>query len=279
MVNNNLSLPDIEMVSQAIALREVKVMPDPDWAHHYDLFRREFLGSSEFTEQCKILNPKVLDFHYDSQSKELTATSSDYIEIENKALGYKVKYLLSAFTKNYHTSLLYFEGSAFFEKLKGKKSAEQKWQQNRLKAYLGSGMHFLRSVISNNISEERFKVLRLIRTPNPDYKGGFDNKYTETLVTTPLTINEFASLTDQKGQYALGFKDCLYVMYNKRPEHKGDTELIPQYVTSTITFEQPYAYFDNNGIIINPQSVVFEGIWAKSRLSELLPVDYEPPKE
>ena len=66
-------------------------------------------------------------------------------------------------------------------------------------------------------------------------------------------------------------------MFNKKPTSKGETELIPQYITSIVSFEEQYAFFDNNGIIINPQSVIFEGEWGKSRIAELLPVDYEPP--
>lgn len=275
MVNNTLTLPDIEVIPQAIALREVQIRPNPDWAMHYDLFRREFLGSSDNAGQCKILNPKVLDFHFDKTTRELTASSSDYIEIENKALGYKIKYLLINFSKRYNTGFLYFEGSAFFEELPGKDSQKKKWQKARLKAYMGSSMHFLRAIIANQVKEEGFKVERLIRKPNPDYSGLGDHQYIETLVTTPLLPGEYAMLTQIKGQYALSFKDCLYILYNPKPEN-GGTELYPQYLTSTVTIEEPYAYFDNNGIITNPQSTITEGFWAKSRIAELLPVDYEP---
>ncbi|HTE00556.1 MAG TPA: carboxypeptidase-like regulatory domain-containing protein [Mucilaginibacter sp.] len=276
MVNNNLALPDIAITPKAIALNEVKIRPDPNWAQHYDMFRREFLGNSENATHCKILNPKVLNFSYDDMTSELTASSSDFVEIENKALGYKVKYLLSNFTKVYNTGFLYFEGSAAFEELQGKKSAIKTWQKNRLTAYLGSSMHFLRAVIAAKVEANGFKVKRLIRKPNPDYKGGPSNKYIETLVTTPLAPGEYAMLTHIKDQYALAFKDCLYIMYDKKPDNGGDTELYPQYLTSTITFEEPYTYFDNNGIIINPQSAIFEGSWGHSRMAELLPVDYEP---
>lgn len=276
MVTKDINLPDIEIIPKSIELREVKIRPDPKWAQHYDMFRREFLGYSDNAGQCKILNPKVIGFSYDDVGRELTANSSDFIEVENKALGYKVKYLLSKFTKNYYTGLLYYEGQALFENLNGKESQKRRWQKNRQDAYNGSSMHFLRTVIAGQLQSEGFKVLRLVRKPNPEYVGGLNNKYVETLVTAPLAINDFGRLTDQKGQYAITFKDCLYVMYNKKPAAKGESEIIPQYITSIVSFEEPYAFFDNNGIIINPQSIVFEGQWGKSRIAELLPVDYEP---
>lgn len=276
LVNSDITLPVIEIISKAIELREVNIHPDPNWAKHYDMFREEFLGHSENAAQCKILNPKVIYFQYDNTNRELTASSSDFIEIENKALGYKVKYQLSSFTKNYSTSLFYFEGTASFENLQGSKSAIRRWDKNRLKTYEGSSMNFLRSVIIGGFHEQGFTVLRLIRKPNPGYSGGLNNKYLETLVTTSLTVSDFVKLTDKKGIYALSFSDCLYVLYN---EAKNDKSLKPLNVASILTFEEPYSFFDNNGIIINPQSVIFEGQWAKSRVADLLPVDYEPVKE
>jgi hypothetical protein len=242
------------------------------------MFREEFLGRSENARQCKILNPKVIGFDYDELTTELTASSSDYIEIENKALGYKIKYQLTNFTKDYSKGFVYFEGYAFFEDLPGSKSQISRWKKNRMSTYDGSSMQFLRSVIANRLKDDAFKILRLIRKPNPDYKGGPNNRYIETLVTTPLELNDFVQLTAIKGQYALSFKDCLCIMHEMKPAHKGDTELIPQYLNTIVTLVEPYAYFDNNGIIINPQSTTFEGEWGKSRVADLLPVDYEPLK-
>jgi hypothetical protein len=276
MVNNDINLPDIEIISKAIELREVRIHPDKNWALHYDMFRREFLGESENAKQCKILNPKVLDFSYDKVTSELTASSSDFVDVENKALGYKVRYLLANFTKNYSAGYLYYDGSALFENLKGNRSQLKKWQKNRQNTYEGSSMHFLRTVIANQLQQEVFKVLRLTRKLNPQYRGGMNNRYTETLVTIPLEINDFAIRTDKNGIYALSFRDCLYIMYAKPPVIKADTTLPPLYTISIATIEGTYAYFDNNGIIINPQSVTFEGSLGESRLAELLPVDYEP---
>jgi hypothetical protein len=47
-------------------------------------------------------------------------------------------------------------------------------------------------------------------------------------------------------------------------------------LTTTVIFDEPYAFFDRNGIIINPRSVIFEGNWGKSLMADLLPVDYVP---
>ncbi len=203
LVNENINLPDIILSSKSIALNEVKVRPDPNWARNYEAFRVEFLGSSDYTAKCKILNPELLDIHFDTDSNKLIASSSDFIVIENKAMGYRVKYLLSEFTKDYKHGYMYFAGTAFFEDMPGKNSQKKTWAKNRQKVYTGSSMHFLRSIIAAHLPENGFKVLRLVRKVNPKYKTGGGDQYFESLVTTPLALPDFVNLTDTKGLYAL----------------------------------------------------------------------------
>jgi hypothetical protein len=279
LVNQDINLPDITLSSKSIALNEVKIRPDPNWARNYEAFRQEFLGYSDYTARCKILNPEIIDIHFDADSNKLTASSSDFIVIENRALGYRVKYQLSEFTKDYKHSYMSYAGIAFFEELPGKESQKKTWVKNRLNVYNGSSMHFLRSVIANQLSENGFRVLRLIRKANPDYKTAGDKQYFETLVTTPLSITDFVNLTDRPGLYALIFKDCLYVMHSKKAlkdDNVDVTDTTP--ATTTLIFEKPYALFDKNGNFTDPSAIIFAGVWGKSRMSEMLPLDYEPGK-
>lgn len=278
--NQNISLPDILLKPKTTELKEVNIRPDPDWENKYFTFKKEFLGYSPIAQQCKILNPEVLNLNFDKQTRVLSASSYDFLEINNIALGYKIKYLLSQFTKDNKDNRIYFEGSALFEEMQGSKADKKRWQRNREKVYLGSNMHFLRSILGNNLAGNQFEVMRLIRKPNPDYHGGLNQyRFSQTLISQPLTIDDFVRLTDSKGVYALSFKDCLYVIYTKK-KGSGQNEVAykpmdaPDYPTSIITFNDDYALFDNNGIIINPASLTFEGNWGGSRMAEMLPVDY-----
>ncbi|WP_428328697.1 carboxypeptidase-like regulatory domain-containing protein [Mucilaginibacter sp.] len=282
MVNSNIKLAGIEISPKTILLQEVRIKPNNNWARDYELFKRYFFGPSAYAKDCKILNPDLLDLDYNSSTRVLTARSNDFLEIENKALGYKIRYLLSDFKNDTVTSISYYEGTASFQELDGSSAQKRKWAKNRLNAYEGSSVHFLRSLINNTYELEGFKVFRLIRKPNPSYDG-FNNKYIQNLVNTPLTANEFASLTDVKGEFALGFKDCLYILYNKKRAHlKPDPNLLisPDYLddplATTVIFNDPHAFFDYNGIIMNPRSVIFDGNWATRLIAELLPVDYVP---
>ena len=277
LVNNNIDLPVIVIAEKVNLLKEVSIRPDPDWERNYEAFRAEFLGTSDFAKECKIVNPETLIIHYDKINFVLTASSLDFVVIDNKALGYRVKYKLDTFSKDYHQGMRYYAGTASFEKMKGKPSQERKWEKNRLKAYKGSSMEFLLLLIAGEVFEHGFKVLRLIRKPNPEYKS-FGNRYIDGLVTKPLIPADYAKRTDQKDLFALAFDNCLYVMYNggspvpddgKNPNGIG-------WATTNIIFNKPYAVFDNNGIFTDPSSITFEGEWGKSSIADLLPVDFEP---
>jgi hypothetical protein len=287
MVNKDIQLADIYISPKTIVLNEVKIRPNGNRERDYQTFLRLFFGNSEFAPDCKILNPDLLDFDFDSSTLVFSASSSDFLEIENNALGYKIRYLLTSLTSDSKTGINFFEGQAVFEELKGSKAQQRGWQKNRLKVYLGSSMHFLRSAISDNITDEGFRVLRLIRKLNPDSHGSIRSKYKETLVANPyLSVNDFLKRTNVPGQYALGFDDCLYVLYAKKWAHKAIKEKPVSQASSPAVFDDPdgtkvifeeaYVFFDANGIIINPQSILFDGKWGTSAMAELLPVDYVP---
>jgi hypothetical protein len=125
-------------------------------------------------------------------------------------------------------------------------------------------MHFFRSLIGSQSGKEGFVTRRLIHNKNTDYNG-HNTEFADYLVKTPLAESDFAKTTDQKGEYALVFNDYLQASYKG-----GELD------SSVIMIEGPYALFDHNGIILNPQNVTMEGSWGDRRLPELLPVDYEP---
>lgn len=279
----SIDLGTISIIPKTFQLNEVKIRPDPNREKYYAIFRRQFLGNLENAAKCKILNSDVLDFDYDNTSNILKASSHDFLEIENKALGYRIRYKLTNFNYNPSIAMLYYEGISTFEDLKGTESQKRKWRRQRQAAYLGSYMHFYRSAIKDSLTQENFVVMRLIRKPNPNYHGGPNNKYQQSLVNKPLDRADFFKLTDQEGLFAIGYTDCLYVMYTKKGQDPSSDIVqafnMPNNATTIVSFDEPYAFFDNNGIVANPHSVIYEGDWGISRVAEMLPIDYEPVVE
>lgn len=250
--NNNISLPDIYISPKTIALQEVKIKfkNDPNRQRNYQWFKEAFLGQSPLASECKILNPQVLDMAYDEANSTLTASSYDFLEIENQALGYRIKYLLNNFIKdsrNKDAQKVHFDGSVLFEEMKGTPQQQQRWQKLRLQVYEGSMMHFLRSAIGNRLDAEGFRVLQYANAINPKRppdnvinekmalyrklatgnKNYNDSVYVwakkaklpktyRTLMHWSLKPEEFISSTAQPNIFAFGCdSDALHITYNK----------------------------------------------------------------
>jgi hypothetical protein len=274
---HNIVLPDIYLIPEVTQLKEVKIKPNDNWAKYYAIFKKEFLGTSAFAKQCKILNPDVIELDYDKTSEQLSASSSDFIEIENKALGYKIKYLLQGFIKDDKTQELHYEGSALFEEMQGTPAQKAQWIKQRNQIYYGSAMHFFRSANANTLLKEGFKVKKLLRKPNPDYEPGSTGKksyqYIETLFDNVLTAGEFTKPTQEEGIFSLTYEGfLLHVAYNNKAE---STDHASHKQLTIVSLRGVSGLFDNNGVITNPNSVIYEGAWGNSRIAELLPADFE----
>lgn len=170
----DLKLPDIILSPKVTELHEVKIKPLTDWQRelYYSWFRAAFLGPSDFAKDCTILNPRILDFSYDKITSKLSASTADFLEIKNEALGYKVKYLLSDFVMKdptlLDTTMISYHGFVLFEELKGTFSKERLWKKSRQEAYGNSLMHFLRSLLDNESENEGFYAQQLSRYYNPE---------------------------------------------------------------------------------------------------------------
>jgi hypothetical protein len=168
--NSNITLPDITIFPKTIGLKEVTITPqsDANKTLYFNLFKDQFLGTSDFAKECKILNAELLDFDYDETATTLTASSVDFLEIENQLLGYKIKYLLTNFTFNTTTKEISYQGPVLFTEMDGTPKQQHRWQENRKQAYEGSMMHFLRSAMNDSLEEEDFRALRLAVYANPE---------------------------------------------------------------------------------------------------------------
>jgi hypothetical protein len=316
----NISLPDITIFPKTIALNEVtiKFHADPDREKWLNLFKDEFLGTSAIAKDCKILNPQILDLSYDEDAHKLTASSNDYLQIENDALGYRIKYLLTDFSlenKSETEKRVSYKGPVLFEEMKGSASEMRRWQKTRLEVYENSPMHFLRALLNNRLDEEGFRVQGVIYA-NPDrpldslidariklYKDLHSNdksrqdslswwvkksklpKFLNQILPNPLSNKDLIEETALPGQFTLGYNNNeLFVAYSKNHHFHINNKFEYLYnpgnnENTLIRFNSPYAFFYNNGVIINPYSVMFYGVWGRSRVAEMLPTDYEPPKE
>ncbi|MCC8423335.1 carboxypeptidase-like regulatory domain-containing protein [Mucilaginibacter sp. UR6-11] len=305
---------NVELSPKTIQLREVTISTTAkaDWKRNFEQFKKDFLGTDENAKLCQILNPDVLYFTYHKRQLTLEAETDNFLVIDNRGLGYRVKFLLKDFKSDAISGVITYGGERLFEDLPGSAAQKKIWQKNRDIAYYGSPMHFYRSLYTDKLAEDGFEMRRLTRYPNPDRpsdqiihqkinrfksinRGDSVNhwieianlsKYTQERVTQiPWYSYEVLRKTGQQGIYAITFPNYLYVMYTKKRDETNYKDIfrpldMPNYEISVVTLynNPPYALFDKNGIVISGEPL-YEGTWSKARLSELLPVDYVPSEK
>ncbi len=90
-------------------LGEVVVEPAPNKPEEYQRFSELLLGGSTFSAQCRISNPERVRVAYDDSTKELTARTKGFLQVDNEALGYRLKYygLYFAYNNTEHSITYY----------------------------------------------------------------------------------------------------------------------------------------------------------------------------
>lgn len=159
---------DLILDESITQLAEVTIKPDPNREHYINMFKDFFIGTTPNAEQCKLINPNVLIIDYDKETAKLTVKTTQFLMVENKALGYRIKYLLNNFEYDGRTRIIYYEGFPYYEDLKGSARRKKIWEQKRITAYLGSSQHFFTSLFNRRATEEGFIINKLITKENPD---------------------------------------------------------------------------------------------------------------
>jgi hypothetical protein len=243
---------EIILDENTIQLREVVIRVDPNRERYINLFKEFFIGKTPNAKKCKLLNPQALDIDYDSNKRLLTVKSNEFLVMENKALGYRLKYLLQYFEYDYNTRIVYYAGLPNFEELKGPKGRKKAWAKNRETAYYGSSQHFFRSLYEGNSGQEGFVINKLVKLKNTNRPsdsiidanmrrlmraqygvirvGSIESdslKYWSKIKQMPKeisTLNRGEVLTDTlvkqkyKNLKTMNFEDDLYVIYTKERE-------------------------------------------------------------
>jgi hypothetical protein len=301
---------NIELAQKPLMLREVVISSSADWKKNFEAFKKDFIGTDENAKDCFIMNPHILNLTYNPTKQLLHADADEFLIVENKALGYRVKFLLNDFKIDKISGIVSREGQQLFEELPGSEAQKKKWRQKREEAYYGSSMHFYRSLYKERLKEEGFEMYRLVRYLNPErpdeevirrkikyftevrradsanYWIGLANMskyYKDHLIKPELFTFEVLTRDEQRGLFDIHFLNYLYIVYTKKTDDVYNRDLyrpldMPNYAVSVVTLYAPYAIFDMNGIVVgNPP--LYEGAWARNRLSDMLPVDYVPDEK
>ena len=265
-------------------LTEVVVQANPHQADDYRRFVELFLGQTSFSKQTHIINSGDVDVFYNDTTKVLTAEADNFVQVENEALGYRIKYFGMRFRYDADDESTIFEGQPVFEEMTARDAQQQKqWETNRLAAYHGSFAHFLKSVYDNRVSPENFLTQQVrIRT-----KPGATPATEARLYPAPLPIDSIRRVSADKSQVFLRFRHELQVAYfGEAPDAAYDqpmAELGPakkpwpaRREVSRLRLLAPEVEIQPNGTLTDPRQVQTGEYWGFEKIGELLPLDYVP---
>jgi len=209
-------------------------------------FKREFLGITMNASNCTIKNEDDITFSHDSSGDTLITISLNPILINNNALGYNLVYYLDIFKYSKKSGYILITGNCIFnEDLSTDKSLQEKYDRRRRSAYLGSRMHFIKSLWANTLAFEGFVVKDI------NYKVLSPDKYLcQTVDTATGMISKF--LCNQK---------TMTITYYTRG------------TSSQIILNNDSVYFDRDGYF-DPLGITWQGEIARQRIGDLLPFEY-----
>ena len=228
------------------------------WRENLERFVRAFVGTTDNADQCRILNPEVLDFRFDHRTDTLIAKTDSVLRIENKALGYRLFILLSSFVWNVRQDYGHYLHYPRLETLPPRDSQElSQWRENRLQSFCGSLKHFLRTLYTGTTEEEKFVIFS---GPLKSLVHGDGHRVAQDDVTI---------------ENGTPFKTLLFPEYLK-VEYRGRAYTRDRVAISFVTLRQAFALIDKRGNLLDPLSVEISGSWSYDRVADLLPMDKEP---
>jgi hypothetical protein len=248
-----------------------------EWKENFEQFRKLLFGYSRNAKRCDILNPTVIDFTKGDEPNSMVVDFNAPLQIENRALGYKLIYYLKEFVM--HKDYVQYEGFAEYHELKPTEDDQrEEWLRERERAYKGSLQHFLNALINRKLAEEGFIAYSVnsISLTNMQKKLIEDDS-----IVFPAEIPY---------ERRLSFSGCIEVKYTKERSDPGFRTFMhlqgasPRYdrlltvQTSWIKMNKPSAIVRMNGVLTDPYAIITYGYWSFERVAEMLPLDYEPPR-
>lgn len=301
----------IKMQPKKSELQDVVVVPADKygWQKWGSLFTRNFIGTTDLSQECTIKNPEVLRFRFNKTTGRLRVTAVDKVLIENKALGYIIAFQLEEFVYDRKQSLTSFVGYTSFTPMKTTSEHRQRaWKKKRLEAYNGSLMHFMRSLYQNKLVEDKFEIHNLRRLYSQD--STTRALYDSLLQGSTTAIDESKYLVQVVGNQNNGRQSTIYITGRQvlptdsirrydsaaktvslyfendlRVIYKNEKEKLeyigmsrqPQWQRSVIyLLSTAPITVEPTGMYFNPLNLLTEEYWGWEKMAEMVPSDYQP---
>ena len=279
---------DFHMKEAVTELGEITVEAKGDrrWRQRLERFIDIFIGETPNAMDTKILNPEVLDFA--NKGGTLLAFASDILQIENKALGYRIQYFLKDFAAE--PTRIRYDGEPLFEEMEPE-SPEQAilWEENRRKAFYGSFRHFMLAVLAGRAKEHGFETFLRPAPAGAAGQGTFNQAGGLSNTRTPFDVNTLLKDTDNPNEKLLDFEGAIEIIFKGELESEAYAEWQrtfggpigfrgDRFQRSLIWQENGPTLVDYKGDILNPYGVTVSGYLAFERVADELPKEYRPSR-
>jgi hypothetical protein len=278
-VSTNLFIPGENRVislrprsyNLATATIKVKGKKDPNRAYYLKLFTDSFLGVSEASKSCTILNLDAVRFKTKTNNGlnrfTLLATADTVLIVQNKRLGYEMHYTLIQFSWS-KTSSSFYGFPLFIDNIQTYPDSSR-IRSEREKAYRGSSMHFFRSLYNQSLLQEGFRVF----IASNDSSGGI----------APYNLRD---LTEKKGIQAACYlntpiliryiKDGEEAYYISHTRNFGGLRSIKDQQSSYVKPSGSPIVFYPDGTLKDPSQLQISGYWSYRLAADWLPIDFQP---
>ncbi|MDP4263448.1 MAG: carboxypeptidase-like regulatory domain-containing protein [Bacteroidota bacterium] len=266
-------IPDIAMIKEDKSLGEVVIKSSNEvkdgWEKYGSFFLDNFIGATPNAAKCNLVNHEVLHFYLLKKSNKLRVLATEPLQIDNKALGYSMRYQLDSFIYYYNTDIYLYRGFCLYSEMDGSDSLKRIWASNRMKTYYGSKLHFLRSYYDSSLAQEGFVIDML--DENNDLK--FDK------VADPYDTLYYGA-PDSSSEVGVWFPRKISVTYTKakpEPEYLKKFKL-PKFVGTQISYIElkDAIAIKENGYFYDQKDWINQGYWSWKNLADQLPYDYSP---
>jgi hypothetical protein len=271
--NADSKIPDIEMIKEEKSLGEVIIKSSNEvkdgWEKYGSFFLDHFIGATPNAAKCVLMNPEVLKFYFLKKSNKLRVLATEPLQLENKALGYTMRYQLDSFMYHYNTDINLYRGYCLYSEMEGNDSLKKAWYFNRRNAYYGSKLQFMRSYYDSTLTEDGF-VIDLLD----------ENNATKFNRVTDVYDTLYYGALDSTGQIEIWYPRKFSVTYAKKkpePEYLKAFKM-PKNVgtqTSYIQLTDGIA-IKENGYFYEQKDWINQGYWSWKNLADQLPYDYAP---
>ncbi|MDR0796000.1 MAG: carboxypeptidase-like regulatory domain-containing protein, partial [Tannerella sp.] len=154
--NNTSTIFNVAL--QSIELDEVTVTTKVRFRQtDINLFWRTILGKNPSRRTIQATNPENVYYFYNTETRILTVTCREPLQIINYETGYQIQYVLNHFTHDYNTGFTDWRYQSVFTELEPQNPRQKDtWGKNRKEVYDISLTKFIKSLYNNTLKNDGF---------------------------------------------------------------------------------------------------------------------------